>query len=323
MKIVVTDGYTLNPGDNPWDRVAALGEMTIHDLLDPADVPAKAQGAEVIIVNKTLLPKETLEALPDLKLITVAATGYDCVDIEAAGALGVPVCNIPIYGTDTVAQYAMAALLEMCHHVGLHDKAVKQGEWAGQPHWSYWKTPLIELRDKTMGIVGFGRIGRRVGELAHAFGMKVLAHDPFPGSDPDYAPFAWAELDEVFATCDVVSLHSPQTKDNAGFVNAALLAKMKPTAMLINCARGGLVNEQDLAEALNKGTLAAATCDVVSSEPIKGTNPLLKAKNIILTGHMAWATKEARERLMGFTADNIQAYLDGKPINVVNSAYLK
>jgi len=323
MKIVATDGHTLNPGDNPWDPVAGLGELKVYPRCDPKEVVNLAAEAEILIINKTKIPAGTLEKLGRLRFITMAATGFDCVDVAAAGALGVPVSNIPVYGTDSVSQYALALLLELCHRVGLHDQAVKAGEWTGNPDWSFWKTPLIELRGKVMGIVGFGRIGRRTGELAHALGMEVLAHDPHPGREPGYQPFGWASLEEVFAKADAVSLHSPQTEENAGFVKADLLGRMKPTAFLINTARGGLVNEADLARALDQGRLAGAAVDVVSSEPISPDNPLLKAKNILITPHLAWATREARERLMATIAENIRAFQAGRPINLVNQAYLK
>jgi len=323
MKIVVTDGYTLNPGDNPWNEVAGLGELVVFDRSAQEELLERCQGAQVIVVNKTPLRRPTLERLEALRLITVAATGYDCVDIDAAGERGVPVCNVPVYGTDSVAQYTLAALLELSLHLGLHGQAVKAGEWAAQPDWCFWKTPLTELKGKTLGVVGFGRIGRRVGELGHAFGMSILAHDPYSGPEPGYQPFAWAGLEELFGRADVVTIHSPQTPENAGFVKADLLRRMKPTALFINAARGGLVNEADLAEALNRGLIAGAALDVVSSEPIRPDNPLLQAKNLLLTPHLAWATKEARQRLMTATAENIQAFLAGKPINVVNARFLK
>ncbi len=323
MKIVVLDGYTLNSGDNPWDAVARWGELLVFDRSPAEEVVARAAGAQVLVVNKTLVRKEALERLPELKFITLSATGYDCVDVEAAGKKGVLVSNVPIYGTDSVAQHTLALLLELCHHVGRHDEAVKAGQWAESPDWCFWRTPLIELRGKTLGLVGFGRIGRRVGELAHALGMSVLAHDPIKSPQPGYEPFAWAELDEIFEKSDVVSIHCPQTAENAGFVRADLLRLMKPTAFLLNASRGGLVNEADLAAALDEGRLAGAAVDVVSIEPIRPDNPLLKARNVILTPHLAWATKEARQRLMQATAENIEAFVKGKPINVVNEGYLK
>ena len=324
MKIVVLDGYTLNPGDNPWDKVAALGELTLHDRTAPEEVAERSAGAEVLVVNKTPIRAEALARMDRLGFITMSATGFDCVDIAAAGAKGVPVSNVPVYGTDSVAQYTVAALLELCHHIALHDRAVKEGQWAADPDWSFWRTPLVELRGKTLGVVGFGRIGRRTAELGQALGMSVLAFDPHGGPEPGYQPFAWAgSLEELFSASDVVCLHCPQTPDNAGFVDSSLFGLMKPSAFFINAARGGLVNEADLAEALNSGRLAGAAVDTVSREPISKDNPLLSAKNILITPHLAWATMEARKRLMDQVAENIQAFASGRPINVVNAAHLK
>jgi glycerate dehydrogenase len=323
MKIVVIDGYTLNPGDNPWDEVARLGDLVVHDRSKRSQVLERATGAEIVVVNKTPMKAEILEQLPQLRFIAVSATGYDCVDVQTAGRLGIPVSNVPVYGTDSVAQHVMALLLELCNRVGLHDQAVKSGEWMAAPDWSFWKTPLIELKGKTIGIVGFGRIGRRVGELAHAFGMNILAYDPFEPHEPPYEPFAWAKLDELFSKSDVITLHTPLTPDLEGIVNSRLLGSVKPDALFINASRGGLVVEQDLAEALNNGNLGGAALDVVSLEPIQQENPLLKAKNVFITPHIAWATLEARQRLLQRTAENIRAFLDGTPINVVNTAHLK
>ena len=318
MRIVVLDGYTLNPGDNPWDKVAALGAFTVYDRTPKEQIVERAEDADIVLTNKTPLSAETLEQLPDLKFIAVLATGYNVVDVGAARERGIPVSNVPVYGTDAVAQFVFALLLELCHHVAAHDASVKNGDWSNSADFCYWNTPLIELAGKRMGLVGFGRIGRRVGELAHAFGMEVLAHDVQPGEPPDYAPFEWRSIDEVFAEADVVSLHCPQTPENAGFVNGALLGRMQPHAFFINTARGGLVNEKDLAEPLSKGTIAGAAVDVVSSEPIVPDNPLLKAKNILITPHIAWATLAARQRLMHTTAENIAAFIEGAPVNVVN-----
>ncbi len=323
MKIVVIDGYTLNPGDNPWDEVAALGNLLVYDRSKPEQILERTKAARIVVVNKTPLPAEILARLPQLRFIAVSATGYDCVDVAAAGRQGVPVSNVPVYGTDSVAQHVMALLLELCNRVGLHDQAVKSGEWMTVPDWSFWKTPLIELAGKTIGVVGFGRIGRRVGELAHAFGMNVLAYDPFEKQEPPYETFCWAELDELFSNSDVITLHTPLTPDLEEIVNADLLGLVKPGAFFINASRGGLVQEKDLAEALNDGRLGGAALDVVSLEPIQPDNPLLKAKNVFITPHIAWATLEARRRLLQETAGNIRAFLEGAPINVVNSNYLK
>lgn len=316
MKIVVLDGYTLNPGDNSWDEIAALGEFVCHDRTAPDQVVERSLGADVLLTNKTVLDAETLAALPDLKFIGVLATGYNVVDIEAARERGIPVANVPIYGTDAVAEYVFALLLNQFRQPHLHSGLVLDGEWTGG-EWSFWRTPLAELAGKTIGIVGFGRIGRRVGEIASAFKMNILAHDPWHGSPPSF-PFAWREIPELFAEADVVTLHCNLTDENEGMVDASLLAKMKSTAYLINTSRGPLIQDADLARALEAGTLAGAALDVVSTEPIEGDNPLLKAPNITLTPHIAWAALEARRRLTKITAENVSAFIAGNPINVVN-----
>jgi glycerate dehydrogenase len=322
VNIVVTDGYTLNPGDNPWDAVAELGNLTIHERLTVAEVADRCRQAEVLIVNKTRIRKAALAEMSMLRFIAVSATGFDCVDIEAAGKRGIAVSNVPVYGTDSVAQYVFSAILHLWHNIAVHDTAVKAGEWARQPDWSFWQTPLVELRDKTIGIIGFGRIGRRVGQLADAFGMRVLAYDPFPDNPPNYRAFSWSSLEDLFTQCDVVTLHAPLTDDNHRFVNRFLLERMKKSAILINASRGGLIEENDLAEALNSGQLAGAAVDVVSTESIAPDNPLLSAKNIAIKPHLAWATREARRRLMASTAENIRAFLDDAPQNLVNAMHL-
>lgn len=318
MKIVVLDGYTLNPGDNPWTEIEKLGEFTCYDRTPAEKTIERAKDADILLTNKTPLIAETLEHLPNLKYISVLATGYNVVDNEAARAKNIPVSNVPVYGTDSVAQFVFALLLELCHHIALHNEAVNNLEWTGGPDFCFWKTPLIELTGRTMGLVGFGRIGRRTGQIANAFGMNVIAYDDFQDQAPDYGSFKWVQLDELFKGADVVSLHCPLTDDNTGFVNRDLIGFMKPDAMLINTARGGLINERDLADALNHNKIAGAAVDVVSAEPIREDNPLLKAKNCILTPHIAWATLSARKRLMQTTAENIAAFLEGQPINVVN-----
>jgi glycerate dehydrogenase len=265
-----------------------------------------------------VLSAEIIGELPDLKFISVLATGYNIVDTAAARKKGIPVSNVPVYSTDSVAQLTFALILELCHHVGLHTDSVMKSEWASSIDFCYWKTPLIELAGKKMGIVGFGRIGRKVGELAHAFGMDVLAASRSRSNPPEWKPFRWAGIDEVFAESDIVSLHVPLTPEIEGMVNASLLSKMRPSSFLINTSRGGLVNEGDLAEALKKGIIAGAGVDVVSREPILRSNPLLDAPNLVITPHFAWATFEARKRLMRTTAENIRAFLDGEPVNVVN-----
>lgn len=322
MKIVVLDGYTLNPGDNPWDGVAEMGELTVHDRTDPDRVPEAAAGAEILLTNKTPITGESLKRLESLKFISVLATGYNIVDTAAAGSLGVPVSNIPEYGTDAVAQFTMALALELCHQVGEHVRSVREGAWSTCPDWCYWRTRQVSLHGKTMGIVGFGRIGRRVGELAHAFGMNVLAFDTADGDDPGYAPFEWSGVERIFRESHVVSLHCPQTPENTGFVDEALLKKMRKDAFLINASRGGLIREADLAEALNAGVIAGAALDVVSEEPISTENPLLPARNCLLTPHMAWSAIDARRRLMKATEKNIRAFLAGASVNVVNRDFL-
>jgi glycerate dehydrogenase len=318
MKIVALDGHTLNPGDNSWAPVEALGEFAVYDKTPDDQIVARAQGATVILTNKVPLTAATFDQLPDLKFVSVTATGYNVVDVEAARARGIAVANIPVYGTDSVAQYAIALLLELCHYIGHHDLRVHENGWQDSGYWSFWDTPLTELAGKVIGLVGFGRIGQRVGHLAHAFGMEVWAYAPSPKDDPGYAPFAFKSVEDIFSGADVVSLHCPQTPDNAGFVNAGLLGTMKEGSLFINTARGGLVDEQALADALRAGKPRAAATDVASTEPIGDENPLLGAPNLIMTPHMAWATVEARGRLMQMTADNIAAFQRGEPIHVVN-----
>ena len=318
MKIVVLDGNRLNPGDNPWDEVAAFGDLEVYDWSDPDQVVERAEEADIVLTNKSLVPRETIDKLPQLRYISVLATGYNIVDVAAARERNIPVSNVPVYGTDSVAQYVFALLLELCHHVGRHDKVVQSGEWETSGTWSLFKTPLIELVSKTMAVVGFGRIGRRVGELAHAFGMHVLAVDIREENPPGYRPFEFVPLQEAFRRADVVSLNCSLTAQNEGMVNKSLLDAMKPSAFLINAARGPLVQEADLREALERGVIAGAALDVVSTEPIRAENPLLKARNCIITPHIAWASLEARRRLMKTTAENIGAFLQGEPRNVVN-----
>jgi glycerate dehydrogenase len=318
MKILVLDGYTLNPGDNPWDELAALGEIEVYDRTESSQIVKRAENAEIIVTNKTPLRRSILDTLDALRFITVSATGYDIVDIDAAAEKGIPVSNVPVYGTETVAQYVLALVLELARRPALHDEAVKRGEWNAQPYWSFWKTPLIELAGKTMGIVGFGRIGRRIGELAAAFKMNVAAYDPYHGETPGDASFIWMNLEELFEQSDFISINSNQTEDNIGFVNSRLIGLMKKTAFIINTSRGSLINEEDLAKALNNEEIAGAALDVVSKEPIESDNPMLSAKNVILTPHIAWAALDARKRLMNETVANVKAFLDRRPQNVVN-----
>jgi glycerate dehydrogenase len=317
MKIVVLDGYTLNPGDLSWDGLKDLGDVTIHDYTPADQIVARAQDAEILFTNKTPLTAATLAQLDKLTYIGVLATGYNVVDVKAAAARGVAVTPLPTSGTSSVAQMVFALLLELCHHVQLHSDAVRGGEWSASRDFCFWKTPLVELQGKTIGIVGFGRIGRQVAKIADAFGMRVLAQDKFQGPAPDLADFRWAELDELLAQSDVVSLHCPLFPDTAGLINQETLARMKPSAFLINTSRGGLIVDQDLSDALNRNQIAGAALDVLSVEPPPADNPLLKAKNILVTPHISWATAEARARLMGIAVDNLKAYLAGKPVNVI------
>jgi len=316
-RIVVLDGYTMGR-DVSWEAIARQGELTVYDRTAPEDVPARAAGADVLLTNKTVLDAASINALPDLRAILVLATGYNVVDLAAAAARGVPVCNAPGYSPPSVAQHVLAVVLELFSHVSLHARAVAAGRWSGQPDFCFWDAPVVELEGKTFGVVGFGAIGQKVAGLAHAFGMRVLAHAPRPKPAPDYAPFAFAGLEELFERSDVVSLHCPLTAENENMVDARLLARMKPTAVLVNTARGQLVGVAALAAALTRGRLGGAALDVVRVEPIRPDNPLLAAPNCLITPHVAWATRESRERLMAITADNLAAFLAGRPQNVVN-----
>jgi glycerate dehydrogenase len=318
MMIVVLDGRTLTDDDRWWDGLKRLGEVEIYDRSSEAEAVARSRPAGVLITNKARIGTAVLEQAPRLRFIAVGGTGYDCVDVAAAHSRGVLVANVPEYGTQSVAQLTFALLLELCQHVGLHAAAVRAGEWTRAPEFFFQKTPLVELAGKTMGIVGPGRIGRRVGELAHAFGMHILACGRSRPAPPAHQPFAWAELDELFARSDVISLHCPLTPVTAELVNRQRLRLVKPTALLLNTSRGGLVVEQDLADALNDGQLAGAGVDVVSKEPIQPDNPLLRAKNCLITPHIAWATNEARQRLLDGVVANVANYLAGKPTNVVS-----
>jgi len=321
-KIVILDGYTINPGDNPWDSLQALGDCTIYDRTSPDQKLERAADADVILVSKVKLDEDTLRALPKLKYISMLATGYNNVDVEAAGRLGIPVSNVPAYSTESVVQTTFALLLELTTQAGLHDTAVKAGEWVRCPDHSFWKTPLVELDGLTIGIVGYGTIGRAVARVARAFGMTVVAHAPRIPLGVENEAVRFVPLEELFATADVVSLHCPQTPDNGGFVNAALLGLMKPGAYLLNLARGGLVNEDDLSQALRSGRIAGAGLDVVAHEPMLAGNPLLTAPNCVITPHIAWASLAARRRLMGIVAANLAAFKAGSPINVVNGRFL-
>lgn len=319
MKIVVLDGYTLNPGDLSWEQFKSLGEFETHDRTPAALTVERARDAGIVLTNKTILDRPVIAALPQLRYIGVLATGYNVVDIAAARERGIPVCNVPEYGTANVAQAAFALLLELTNHVGHHAQTVREGRWTSSQDFCYWDVPLVELHGRTLGIVGFGRIGQTVGRIGRAFGMKVLAFDANAtrcGSDE----VQFTDLDTLFRESDVVTLHCPLTAETRELINAARLAQMKRTAFLINTARGGLVNDADLADALNHDRLAGAGLDVLSVEPPPADNPLQRAKNCIITPHIAWATRDARARLMKVAADNVCAWLRGQPQNVVNAA---
>jgi glycerate dehydrogenase len=311
------DGYTLNPGDLSWDGLAALGDCRVHDRTPPALVVERAAGAEVVLTNKTVLDRELIDALPAMKYIGVLATGYNVVDVAAAAERRIPVTNTPAYGTPAVAQMTFALILELAQQVGHHAGTVREGRWCASPDFCYWDHPLVELQGLTLGIVGYGSIGRAVANIARAFGMKVITYSVPPVSD-DSREVRPVDLNTLFREADIVTLHCPLTAENQGMVNASRLALMKPTAMLINTGRGPLVVESDLAEALNSGRLAGAGLDVLAVEPPRRDNPLLAAKNCVITPHIAWATRAARARLMRIAVENVRAFLEGKPTNVVN-----
>ena len=320
MKIVVLDGYTENPGDLSWNELAKLGELTVYertDLQNENEVIERIGKAEIIITNKTPISAKVMDACPNIRYIAVLATGYNIVDVAYARKKGISVSNVPTYGTASVSQFSIALLLEVCHHIGHHDKTVHEGKWESCPDWCYWDYPLIELDGKTIGIIGFGRIGQTEGRVAKALGMKVLAYDVYP-NDSGREIAEYVSLDTLLSQADVITLHCNLTPENTGMINRESIAKMKDGVILINNARGQLIHEQDVADALNSGKIAAAGLDVVYTEPIRGDNPLLKAKNCIITPHMSWAPKESRQRIMDCTVDNVKAYLAGAPIHVVN-----
>lgn len=319
MNIVILDGHALNPGDNSWAPLEALGSLRIYPRTPPEAIIERAMDADIIITNKAPLTAATIAALPRLRFIAVTATGYNVVDIAAAAARSIPVCNVVGYGVNAVAQHVMALLLELCRRTALHDASIRAGEWANAPDWCYWKSPQIELTDMVFGIVGFGNIGQRVGELAHAFGMKVLACCNSPRLAPGYKPFSFVDQETLLSRADVVSLHCPLTAHNDKMINAATLATMKHRALLLNTARGQLLDEQAVAEALHRGTLRGLGADVLSQEPPAMDNPLLAAPNVLLTPHISWATLNARKNITRLTAENIQAWQQGTPINVVNA----
>ncbi len=318
MKIVILDGYTENPGDLSWSGLEKLGELTVYDRT-PRDKAAERIGdAEAVYTNKTPISREVIQECPNIKFIGMLSTGFDVVDVATAKEKGIAVCNIPTYGTAAVGQFAIALLLEICHHIGHHDKAVHEGAWENSADWCFWDYPLIELSGKTMGIIGYGRIGQATGAVAQAMGMKVLAYDAYKNPALESDSCQYTDMDTLLAASDVIALHCPLTPETRGLINRDSIARMKDGVILLNNSRGPLIAEQDLADALNSGKVYAAGLDVVSSEPIRGDNPLLKAKNCIITPHISWAPKESRQRLMDIAVDNLVRFLAGDPVNVVN-----
>ena len=318
MKIVMLDGYTTNPGDLSWDFLNKYGNATVYDRTPQDKVVERCKGAEIVVTNKTPLTKEIIDQLPDLKFVALLSTGYNIVDYVYLKEKGIPVSNIPSYSTDAVSQLVMAFILELSMNVGLHSQTVRDGEWSASTDFCYWKTPLTELAGKTMGIFGLGRIGKAVAERARAFGMKVIAYTPrIHGNEPEWIELV--TLDEMLERADIVSMHCPLTPETEGIVNAEFISKMKDGAYFINTSRGTVVDEKALADALNSGKLSGAGLDVLSTEPPKKDNPLLSAKNCFITPHIAWASFETRQRLVGIFEENIKAFVNGKPQNVVNS----
>lgn len=317
MKIVHLEGNAVNPGDLSWEVLNQFGDVTVYERTDPKDAVARIGDAEIVLINKTPITAQLLDQCPNLKLVCVQATGYNVVDCAAAKARGVIVCNVPAYGTNAVAQFTFSLLLELCNRVGHHDHLVHKSAWCSCPSFCFWDTPQMELAGKTLGIIGFGKIGRAVGKIANAFGMKVLAYNRSRCPEGE-AIGEYVDLDTLLASSDIVSLHCPLTQENAGLINSDAIAKMKDGAILLNTARGPLLNEQDVADALASGKLRAAAVDVVSVEPMLPDNPLLTAPNCIITPHMAWTPVESRQRIIDSTVASIQGYLSGKPVNTVN-----
>lgn len=319
-KIVILDGYTENPGDLSWGPLEELGELVIYDRTPNSEdmICERIGDASYVFTNKTPLNVAVLTRCPQVKFIGVLATGYNVVNVEHARSLGITVSNIPTYGTDAVGQFAIALLLEICHHIGHHADAVKAGRWENNSDWCFWDYPLIELAGKTMGVVGFGRIGQTTARIAQALGMNILAYDTYQNKSLENDTCRYATLDQLFHDSDVISLHTPLSPDTQGMINRKTIAKMKDGVIIINNSRGPLIVEEDLAEALNSGKVYAAGLDVVSSEPIRGDNPLLKAKNCFITPHISWAPKESRQRLMDIAVENLRQFISGNPVNVVN-----
>lgn len=320
MKIVVLDGAVENPGDLSWEELGKLGELTVYErtsMTDEAEIARRIGGASVVITNKTPITRGVLERCPSVRYISVLATGYNVIDCAAAREKGIPVSNVPAYGTDVVGQFAIALLLEICHHIGAHSEAVRQGRWERSTDWCFWDYPLMELAGKTMGIIGFGRIGQKTGAIAKALGMEVLAYSPHE-SESGRAIAQYTDLDTLLAKSDVISLHCPLFPETREIINRETIAKMKDGVIILNNSRGPLIAEQDLADALNSGKVYAAGLDVVGEEPIRGDNPLLRAKNCIITPHISWASRESRQRILDCTVKNVKAFQAGAPIHVVN-----
>lgn len=317
MNITILDGHTLNPGDNPWTAIEALGNLTVHDRTPIDQIVERAKDADIILTNKCPLSAETLAQLPNLKFVAVTATGYNIIDTLYCAEKGIPVSNVPIYSTDAVAEFVFSLILDFFKRPALHSTLSFEGAWESSKDFCFWQNPhFLELTGKTLGIIGFGRIGQRTAELGAAFKMNILGHSRSQSAKTTF-PFEWASIDEILEKSDVISLHCPLTPETHGLIDETALKKMKSTAFLVNTARGQLIDEQALADALNSDRIAGAACDVVSAEPILPGNPLLSAKNLILTPHIAWAAFEARQRLMAVTAENIRAFQSGKPIHTV------
>ena len=320
MKIVVLDGYTVNPGDLNWNALGSFGELTVYDrtsLTDETEVIRRIGDAQIVCTNKTPITRKVIEACPNMEYIGVLATGYNVVDCDCARERGIPVTNVPGYGTAAVGQFTIGLLLEICHHIGHHNDSVHRGDWTNCADFCYWHYPLIELSGKTMGIIGFGKIGRATARIAKAMGMRILATGSRP-TEEGRAIADYVDMDTLLAESDVISLHCPLFPETKGIINAESIGKMKDGVIILNTGRGPLIEEQDLYEALESGKVAAAAMDVMSSEPVKADNILLKAKNCIITPHIAWASKECRQRIVDCTVENVKAYLAGAPVNVVN-----
>ncbi len=318
MKIVILDAYTTNPGDLSWEKFSEFGELTVYDYTPENLIIERCKDAEIIIDNKVVLTKDILDKLPKLKYIGMLSTGFNVIDIEAGKANGVTVCNVPTYSTAAVAQLTFALILEIYNQVGLHSEAVHNGEWTSCRDFSFQKTPLVELCNKTIGLIGYGKIGTEVAKIANAFSMNILCYVPSKKPQPNFKNFRFVTLDELAEQSDIISLHCPLTPETTGIINKNFISKMKKNAIVINTSRGPAIDEQALAEALNNGVIAGAGVDVLSTEPPKENNPLLSCPNCLITPHIAWAGYETRNRLIGVVYDNLKAFLSGKPINVVN-----